>query len=125
MWEGWTKNIYLGLSDRPSLMLLGVFGAFLLLVTALVLPLWPLLGILWLLNGGGWLALTVIAQALILWAVVIYARARVAIGMGISPWYALTLPLGAAVFAAMMFTSTWKVVSGKGVTWKGRVYSLK
>ncbi|HSB00067.1 MAG TPA: glycosyltransferase, partial [Anaerolineales bacterium] len=30
MWEGWTKNIYLGLSDRPSLMLLGVFGAFLL-----------------------------------------------------------------------------------------------
>ncbi len=25
MWEGWTKNIYLGLSDRPSLMLLGAF----------------------------------------------------------------------------------------------------
>ena len=23
MWEGWTKNIYLGLSDRPSLAMLG------------------------------------------------------------------------------------------------------
>ncbi|HEX9386093.1 MAG TPA: glycosyltransferase [Anaerolineales bacterium] len=34
MWEGLTKNIYLGLSDRPSLMLLGAFGAFILLVAA-------------------------------------------------------------------------------------------
>jgi chlorobactene glucosyltransferase len=125
MWEGWTKNIYLGLSDRPTLMLLGVFGAFLALVAALILPLWPLLGVFWYLQGGGWLALTVIAKALILWAVIIYARARVSINMGISPWYALTLPLGSAMFAAMMFTSTWRILSGKGVTWKGRTYSPK
>ena len=125
MWEGWTKNIYLGLSDQPSLLLLGVFGAFLLLVTALVLPLWPLFGILWYSQGGGWLALTVIAKSLTLWALVIYARARVASGMGISAWYALTLPLGAAVFATMMFTSAWRVLSGKGVAWKGRMYNAQ
>lgn len=123
MWEGWTKNIYLGLSDRPSLTLLGAFGAFLALIAALVLPLWPLFGLVWYLQGGSWLALTVIAKSLILWAMVIYARARVATGMGIPPWYALTLPLGAAVFAAMMFTSTWRVLSGKGVIWKGRMYT--
>jgi chlorobactene glucosyltransferase len=125
MWEGWTKNIYLGLSDRPSLILLGAFGAFILLVAALFLPLWPLLGIFWYLQGGSWLALAVIFESLILWAIVIYVRARVAIGMGISPWYAITLPLGAAVFAAMMITSTCKVISGKGVTWKGRIYTQK
>jgi chlorobactene glucosyltransferase len=125
MWEGWTKNIYLGLSDRPSLMLLGVFGAFLALVAALILPFWPLLGVLWFLQGGGWLALTVVAQSLILWAFVIYTRAQVSIGMGILPWYALTLPLGSAVFAAMMFTSTWRVLSGKGISWKGRLYTPK
>lgn len=125
MWEGWTKNIYLGLSDRPSLMLLGAFGAFLSLVAALILPIWPLLGFLWYLQGGGWMALIVIAESLTLWAIVIYARARVSAGMGISPWYALTLPLGAAMFAAMMFTSTWRVLSGKGVTWKGRMYAPK
>jgi chlorobactene glucosyltransferase len=125
MWEGWTKNIYLGLSDRPSLMLLGAFGAFILLIAVLVLPIWPLLGILWFLQGGDWLALTVLLKSLIFWAIVIYARARVAIGMEISPWYALTLPLGAAVFAAMMFTSTWKILSGNGVTWKGRMYAPK
>jgi chlorobactene glucosyltransferase len=123
MWEGWTKNIYLGLSDCPPLMLLGAFGAFLALVAALILPLWPLLGIFWYLQGGGWLALTAIVQSLILWAFIIEARARVSRGMGISSWYALTLPLGAAVFAAMMLTSTWRVLSGKGVTWKGRTYT--
>jgi chlorobactene glucosyltransferase len=125
MWEGWTKNIYLGLSDRPSLAILGVFGAFIALVAAFILPLWPLLGLLWYLQGGGWLALTVIAKSLILWAIIIYARARVAIGLGISPWYAFTVPLGAGVFAAMMFTSTWRVLSGKGVAWKGRLYRPK
>ena len=125
MWEGWTKNIYLGLSDQPSLMLLGAFGAFLLLVAALILPLWPLLGIFWYLHGGGWLALMVILKSLVFWSIAIYARARVAVGMRISPWYALTFPMGAAVFAAMMFASAWKVVSGKGVTWKGRLYAQR
>lgn len=125
MWEGWTKNIYLGLSDRPSLIWLGAFGAFILLIAALVLPVWPVLGVIWYIQGGGWLGLTVVLESLILWTIVIYARARVATGMGISPWYAWTLPLGAAVFAAMMFASTWKVLSGKGVTWKGRMYTPK
>ena len=125
MWEGWTKNIYLGLSGPPSLLWLGVFGAFVLLAAALLLPAWPLLGIIWYVHGGGWLAVIATLQALVLWSIVIHARARVAIGMGISPWYAFTLPLGAAVFAAMMFTSTWRVLSGKGVSWKGRVYTRK
>jgi len=122
MWEGWTKNIYLGLSDRPSQLLLGAFGAFLALFAALILPLWPVLGILWYVQGGGWLAIAVIVKSLLLWTIVIYARACVAIGMRISPWYALTLPLGAAIFAAMMLTSTWRVLSGKGVSWKGQLY---
>ena len=74
MWEGWTKNIYLGLRDRPSLMLLGAFGAFILLVAALILPIWPLLGVYWYLHGGSWLALAVISESLVLWTVIIYAR---------------------------------------------------
>jgi chlorobactene glucosyltransferase len=125
MWEGWTKNIYLGLSDRPALMWLGAFGALILLMAALFLPIWPLLGMVWYAQGGGWLAFSVILKSLSLWAFIIYVRARVALGMSISPWYAFTLPLGAAIFAAMMFTSTWKVLSGNGVRWKGRVYTVK
>jgi hypothetical protein len=125
MWEGWTKNIYLGLHDRPSLVLLGILGAFLALFAAVLLPLWPMLGVWWYLRDGGWLALTVLLEAIFLWTLVIYMRARVALGMGISPWYAFTLPLGSGVFAAMMLSSTWKVLSGQGVLWKGRRYAPK
>ena len=125
MWEGWTKNIYLGLSDRPTLMILGVFGAFLASVAAILLPIWPILGIVWLANSGNWMALSVIAEAIIVWGIILYYRVRTAHQMGISGWYALTTPLGAGVFAAMMFTSAWKVLSGQGVTWKGRNYDPK
>jgi chlorobactene glucosyltransferase len=125
MWEGWTKNIYLGLSDRRSLTLLGAFGAFVALVAALILPLWPILGVFWYIRAGSWLAIGVTAESLVLWGVVIQARAKVSRGLGISPWYALSLPLGAGVFAAMMLASTWKVLSGRGVNWKGRTYMPK
>ena len=125
MWEGWTKNIYLGLRDQKGLLYLGVFGAAVALIAALFLPIWPLLGIAWLLNDGGWMAGIVLLESLVFWGYLIKTRARVARSMDISPWYALTTPLGAAVFAAMMITSAFRVISGKGVTWKGRLYAPK
>jgi len=57
-----------------------------------------------------------------LWGVLFYYRVQAARGMGIPAWYALTTPLGAGVFAAMMLASGWKVLSGRGVTWRGRRY---
>jgi hypothetical protein len=68
------------------------------------------------------MALAIIIEALVLWGDLIYIRGAVAHSMHISRWYALTTPLGAAVFTAMMLTSSWKVLSGQGVTWKGRKY---
>jgi chlorobactene glucosyltransferase len=123
MWEGWTKNIYLGLRDQTSLLWLGVFGAFVALLAALFLPIWPFLGIRWFLNGGGWKAFAVIAESLLLWTYLIYVRAEVSHKMKIARWYAFTTPLGSAVFAAMMLTSAFRVLTGKGVSWKGRLYS--
>ena len=125
MWEGWTKNIYLGLRDQAGLLWLGVFGAFVALAAAFFLPVWPFLGLSWLLDGGGWMAALVSLQSLLFWGYVIQVRARVAQAMQISPWYALSTPLGAAVFAAMMITSAFRVLSGKGVAWKGRTYAPK
>ena len=125
MWEGWTKNIYLGLRDTPSMLLLGAFGATLALIAALFLPIWPLLGFFWFLNGGGLLALGVIAKSLIVWAALLWARGNVSRGLGLSRLYALTVPLGAGLFAAIMLTSAWKVLSGQGVTWRGRIYHPK
>ena len=122
IWEGWTKNIYLGLRDEPALMMLGIFGAFLTVVATIFLPAWPLLGSYWYLNQGGWMAMAIIIESLILWLYLLYARAQIATKMEISSAYALTTPLGTAIFGAMMFSSAWKVLTRKGVTWKGRSY---
>jgi chlorobactene glucosyltransferase len=122
MWEGWTKNIYLGLRDHPSMLLLGAFGATLALIAALLLPIWPMLGLVWHFRGGGWMGLAVIAESLIVWGVLLAVRALIARRMGIPTGYALTTPLGAGVFAALMLASAWKVLSGQGVTWRGRKY---
>lgn len=124
MWEGWTKNIYLGLRDHPSMLLLGAFGATLALIAALFLPVWLPLGLIWYVSGGGWMALAVAVQALIVWGYLLSVRAVIAHRMGIPRWYAWTTPLGAGVFAAMMLTSAWKVLSGQGVTWRGRRYKI-
>ncbi|MBI1794078.1 MAG: glycosyltransferase [Chloroflexi bacterium] len=123
MWEGWTKNIYLGLRSHPALLALGVFGGFLSVAAALFLPIWPLLGLLLYIRGGGWMEILIVLEALIVWGVLICARAEAARQLEISRWYALTTPLGAGVFAAMMLASAWKVLSGRGVTWRGRRYN--
>ena len=120
LWEGWTKNMFLGLQGRPWLLALGALTS---LAGALALPAWLLAGLIWLARGGGPAAVVVVAEAAAVWALVLYARARVSLSLKISPWYALSLPLGAGIFAAIMITSTVRVMSGKGVVWKGRTYT--
>ena len=120
IWEGWVKNIYLGMQDRPWLLLLGAITGF---VAALALPLWTILSLAWLAQGGGWIAVLVAAESLILWGYLLYNRSQVNQAMDISFWYALTLPLGALIFTAMMLTSAYNVYSGRGVTWRGRRYT--
>ncbi|MCC7361029.1 MAG: glycosyltransferase [Anaerolineales bacterium] len=119
LWEGWTKNIYLGLQGRLGLLL---FGAGVALSGALALPGWLLAGALWAALGGGLPAALVLAEALLAALVIVAVRARVSALFEIPPSYALTLPLGALVFAAMMATSALRGLSGRGVRWKGRVY---
>jgi len=123
MWEGWTKNIYLGLRGNRDLLLLGAFGAFLAFTAALLLPLWVVGGVALMVASLGLEGSVVLVEALALWGYLVYWRILASRGMGIPIWYALTTPIGAGVFAAMMLTSAWNVLSGKGVTWKGRTYS--
>ena len=124
MWEGWTKNIYLGLKDDRGLLLLGVFGAFLAFTAALLLPAWVIWGVYLTGASESIEGSVVLVEALALWGYLIYWRILASRGMGIPAWCALTTPLGAGVFSAMMLTSAWNVLSGKGVTWKGRTYPV-
>lgn len=119
MWEGWTKNIYLGLLDRLWLLL---FGALLGLLVSILLPLWLVGGLVWLSSTGALTALVVVVEVLVLWGYLFWKRLQACQAFGIPEWYALTFPLGALIFTAMMFTSAYNVISGRGVSWKGRRY---
>jgi chlorobactene glucosyltransferase len=122
IWEGFTKNIYLGLRDRLGLL---IFGGTVGLIGALALPFWLAGGLFWLRVEGGLQPAIVSAQAMLLWAFLLFVRARQAIALDISPFYTFTLPLGALIFTAMMVASTVNVISGRGVRWKERVYHQK
>jgi len=119
MWEGWTKNVYLGTRGRPGLLL---FGAFASLLGAFVLPGTLIASLLWAWHGGGGAAWGVFAEASLLTTVLLYQRGRFARLFDISAAWGLTFPLGAALTAAIILTSAFLVLSGRGVTWKGRRY---
>jgi chlorobactene glucosyltransferase len=119
MWEGWTKNIFLGLRDRLWLL---SFGAFLGLAVSLVLPIWLLGGWIWLGSGGGIAAAVVAGESIVLWVYLLWMRIQACRAFGIPGGYAFTFPLGASIFTAMMVVSAFNVISGRGVSWKGRRY---
>jgi chlorobactene glucosyltransferase len=119
MWEGWTKNIYLGLLDRLWLLL---FGAFLGLLVSILLPTWLFGSMVWLTSGGGTAAAAVMGEACILWGYLLWKRLQACQAFGIPGGYAFTFPLGALVFTGMMLASAFNVISGRGVIWKGRRY---
>ncbi len=96
MWEGWTKNMFLGLRSSTALLLLGAFGATVALVAALALPAWLAGGLIWWGRGGGMPALVSTLEATILWGYLIYWRMKVLRGMNVAGWYAFTVPIGAA-----------------------------
>ena len=120
IWEGWTKNIYLGLRDRLWLLLLGAIVG---LLGALLLPLWLAGGLYWLLTTGQPVPALVSLEALLVWGYLLAARLQASRFYQISPLYALTLPLGSLVFTLMMAASAFNVLARRGVTWKGRTYA--
>lgn len=115
MWECSTKNWFSGLNFSFSLALLCVVSMYL---GAVAPPLIALAAAIAILSGTDLSSLFIpgalswVFQVLIM--VVINRRA------GISPVYALTSPLGLGVIYAMLFDSSIRITTGKGVTWKGR-----
>jgi chlorobactene glucosyltransferase len=119
MWEGWTKNIYLGMRDRLWLL---IFAILLGGVVSIALPLCLFGGLAWLASGGGLPALIFTFEAIALTAYLVWKRLQACQAFVIPAGYAFTFPLGSLIFTAMMLNSALSVISGKGVLWKGRRY---
>jgi hypothetical protein len=129
VWEGWSKNVVLSMQDNPVQGLVAVMGVFSVLVLPFVLVRWVLR--LWKeaeKSGRSWDSLAATwATAITSWflALPLAYRYRLDRSVGLSPAWTLTLPLGVAVFGALLLSSLVRLITGRGVTWKGRTYAEK
>ena len=119
LWEGWSKNWFLGL-DRSISKSLGAGGVVLLMFTLpwLLLPASLTMAclssqdqILWLSDAG--LGLIAILMQL---NVRLWTRARFSVPL--RHWW--LMGLGGMIIGLIAPTSVWKSLTGRGWTWKGR-----
>lgn len=115
MWECSTKNWFSGLNFSFSLALLCVVSMYL---AAVAPPLIALATAIAILSGTDLSSLFI--PAALSWVFQVLIMAVINRRSGVSPVYALTSPLGLGVIYAMLFDSSIRITTGRGVTWKGR-----
>lgn len=117
MWECSTKNWFSGVNFSLPFALYCVVSMYLV---AVVPPLIAFASLVAIVSGGSsdlWLLFGPAALAWVLQIVVLALASRFS---KVSPIYGLTAPLGLAVMYAMLFDSSIRISTGRGVTWKGR-----
>ncbi len=123
LWRGWRKNSYLGSRGGLAFVLLQLFGLPMISVVPFLLPL-----LAWLTRtkrGEGISATEAnVATALELVPLLAY-RAWLDRQIKVPWYYAFTHALGGAIFEGILAQSTWRVLTGKGVDWRGRSYHKK
>jgi chlorobactene glucosyltransferase len=121
MWLGWSKNSFLSLGRRLRNVAALIIGV---TVAAFVPPAILAVGLARLALHGTAdpaVVITSLVAALQL-AVLFYLAWRNEQEVGVPGIYALTMPLGAMLFNVLVCYSAYRVLSGRGVAWKGRVY---
>ncbi len=129
IWHGWRKNVFLGSRGGIAFTLLQLVG---LPMVSIVPFLWPLM--LWMnrltrkllpgrQNGGDRITSAELGAATLLELVPLLAYKRwVDKELGIPWYYAFTFPLAGVLFEGILAQSTWRILSGRGVDWRGRQY---
>jgi len=132
IWEGWSKNIFLGLVQKREIqskgkqLLILLFGLF-VVFDMVVLPFFALifsLLVIFLLKISVWWL--ILGFSFIVWlfsiSVQSYVHSKYCIG---NPIYSPLYFIGGIVTMGIFLNSAVKTLSGKGVKWKGRIYSDK
>jgi chlorobactene glucosyltransferase len=112
IWAGFTKNVYLGANGDLRILALGI--SFMSLIS--FVP--PALALRAAVRGRYLLAGEALFTSLAIVATASWGMRKAAF----SKHLALLQPLGTALFAAIAVNSALRVISGKGVTWRGRRY---
>lgn len=119
MWEGLTKNAYAGLFYQPW-RALGMTLATLLVIV--LTPIYLIGAMVWTISsGGGAVSWWMLGLSLV--AIILQTRVMSGVRRLLDlPWpYALVMPVGTAVYLAIVWASVWRYYFG-GNIWKGRRY---
>ena len=117
MWECSTKNWFSGVNFSFPFALLCVVSMYL---GAVAPPLIALVSVLATVLGISAGLGPVIVAAGLSWLLQVLLMAIASKRSEVSVIYALTAPLGLALIYAMLFDSGIRIITGRGVTWKGR-----
>ncbi len=112
IWSGFTKNVYMGAEGNLFALALGT----LFTLSISVAP--PVLAVRALARRRYPEAFEALASTLAIVTTASWGMRRA----GFPRRLALLQPLGTAVFAAIIANSTFRVLSGRGVSWRGRNY---
>jgi len=120
IWEGFSKNFFVGMDQKVWAAIACIFLMFIVLVLPwLSVPLG--LGYL-ILYGWHELAIAYVILGVIPCLITLFMRRLLKKVGNLDDTYAFLQPLGAIVLIGILINSIIKVSFGKGVTWKGRVY---
>ncbi|HEX9667049.1 MAG TPA: glycosyltransferase family 2 protein [Thermodesulfobacteriota bacterium] len=123
LWEGWTKNLFFGLNKRWRNL---IFLVSVLLSWGIIPPvlfIWSVFNTVCQ-QSLSFVQLSIAFECTFLLALITYTAWQTTRLFSIPRFYSLTVPLGVAVYIAMVLSSAYKVASGEGVSWKERVYKL-
>jgi chlorobactene glucosyltransferase len=117
MWECSTKNWFSGMKFSLPFAMTGVFSMYLISVVPPLIALGSAIGLATGMSEKLWL---LFIPAALSWLMQVLVLAMASMATEVSPAYALTAPLGLGLLYAMLFDSSIRITTGKGVTWKGR-----
>lgn len=122
IWEGWTKNLFLGIEKNWRRLIWALFILSALGVLPIFLFLKSFAGFF---LGKGLVNTIILMESSWLLFLNIYVALGNAKAYNIPAYYAVFFPISAGSFILIMLFSAFKVISGKGVTWKERRYVVK
>jgi chlorobactene glucosyltransferase len=117
LWQGFTKNAFAGADHRLSVVLRNVLVD---LLVAVAPPVLAIAGFALWLGSGAEAALPIAVASLAAYAAMVVAFVPVYGALGQPRLLALLAPIGHLVMVLILANSTYKHVSGQGVTWKGQ-----
>ena len=117
MWECSTKNWFAGVGFSLPFALYCVVSMYSFSVVPPLIALGSLIAIAFGATTDLW---WLFIPAALSWMLQVLVLAIVSARSKVSPVYALTAPLGLGLLYAMLFDSSVRITTGRGVTWKGR-----